>query len=346
MYVYIYIYIYTCTTRWSQESLWYQAASQVPMEIMCFYLRSGGRGNDFHQVLLHTVDGQNPSPAVIAKTPHFAILKTIPTVWRDFVQEYVPPALPRGLPHWTAHIGQGWNTQHLQRTSLRCGVFQHLAVGWNEIRGTSSWNLNKLTYLPVNGRIPMLPIFGKMRVARKSPEQKLNLYYFAPWQLTSDIQEPTLMILCSTDLSPPPWSNGPLGLSAWTTEMQYRRRFSGLIFSPNRFLHVVNCFCTPVEICCQIAPVAVTVAPPVEVFIRHDHCLALTQRCLKFRPTTWPWRSWISRWGKAFWHQNVDLRWICRWKNMCIYIYMYIYTVYASALRMHIIAVQYIYIYI
>ena len=73
--MYIYIYIYTCTTRWSQESLWYQAASQVPMEIMCFYLRSGGRGNDFHQVLLHTVDGQNPSPAVIAKTPHFAILK-------------------------------------------------------------------------------------------------------------------------------------------------------------------------------------------------------------------------------------------------------------------------------
>ena len=79
--------------------------SQVPMKIMCFYLRSG-RGTDFHQVPLHTVDGQNPSPVDIAKTPQIAILKPSNCL-AGLSTRVCPSRPPRGLPHRTAHIGQG-----------------------------------------------------------------------------------------------------------------------------------------------------------------------------------------------------------------------------------------------
>ena len=129
--------------------------SQVPMKIMCFYLRSG-RGTDFHQVPLHTVDGQNPSPVDIAKTPQIAILKPSNCLaGLSYKSMSLKASKGPSTSNGTHRPGLKYTTPPENFAKVWGFSTENLAVG------SSSSNLNTLTYLPVNGRIPRFSIFAK-----------------------------------------------------------------------------------------------------------------------------------------------------------------------------------------
>lgn len=84
----------------------------------------------------------------------------------------------------------------------------------------------------------MFPIFTKKDESCPKKPGEAQLVLVCTMTTEQRHTRTTLMIFCSTHLSPSAWPNWPLELSAW-------------ILSPNRSLYVVNCFYTPVEICCQ-----------------------------------------------------------------------------------------------